>query len=363
MRYGIEENVRSGHLVITAGFQGDVLLLETGLLPLISVVIPVYNRAETIAYCLDSVCNQTFRPHEVIVVDDCSTDATVKIVNDYGRIHPLVRCVVLGKNSGAQAARNCGIREAQGEWIAFQDSDDKWLPEKLEKQVAAVKAADLNPMTVVHTDAFLFDPNTGAHELWSLPGLDGEVFTELLRSPGPFFPSILTSKIALERIGLLDENVPSYQEWDTVIRLAKESRFIHLREPSFVYYLHSGETISKSKMKTIEGYQYVIDKHRYEILNYCGTATMNNHLRTNALKAMRWGYYAKAREILAKTVGNPVHNKLLERMARWELNLCIYDKGDRIIQIMRIVLGDVMRISRNKLIKKNNEIEKQQQVK
>jgi glycosyltransferase involved in cell wall biosynthesis len=312
----------------------------------ISVVIPAYNRAETIAYCLDSVCSQTFLPLEIIVVDDCSTDETVKIVNDYGRIHSLVRCVSLSKKSGAQAARNRGIREARGEWVAFQDSDDEWTPDKLEKQIAAVKLANFNPMTVVHADAWLYDHNTGERNKWRLQRLEGEVFSELLRLPGSFFPSILTTKVALEGVGLLDENVPSYQEWDTAIRLAKDCNFIHLQEPTFIYHLHSGETISKNRIKDIDGYQYVIDKHREEILNYCGIATMNNHLIVNALKAMRWGYYVKAREILAKTVGNSVHSEILQLMARWELNPSIYDISDRIIRRSSIVLEKVTKITK-----------------
>jgi glycosyltransferase involved in cell wall biosynthesis len=279
-------------------------------------------------------------------VDDCSTDETVKIVNDYGRIHPLVRCVTLGKKSGAQAARNRGILEAQGYWIAFQDSDDEWTTDKLEKQVAALETVDFNPMTVVHADAWLFDPSTGERNLWSLNNIDGVVYDKLLRSPGPLFPTIVTSKIALEKIGLLDEKVPSYQEWDTAIRLAKECRFIHILEPLFVYHLHSGETISKNKILNIDGYQYVIVKHRDEILKNCGAATMNNHLIANACRAMRLGSYTKARETLATTVGNSVHCKLLEWMARWELTPRIYDGVNWMNRVMRAALGYMVRSAR-----------------
>jgi glycosyltransferase involved in cell wall biosynthesis len=111
----------------------------------VTVVIPAYNRAKTITYCLDSVCNQTVSPLEIIVVDDCSTDDTVAVVNDYSLSHSSVRCVVLEKNAGAQAARNRGIMEARGEWIAFQDSDDEWVSDKLEKQIAALAMVEFDP--------------------------------------------------------------------------------------------------------------------------------------------------------------------------------------------------------------------------
>ena len=291
----------------------------------ISVVIPAYNRAKTIGYCLDSVCNQTIPPHEVIVVDDCSTDATVEVVNNYSCLHPSVRCVVLERNSGAQAARNRGIMEARGEWIAFQDSDDEWVSDKLEKQFAALEVADFDPLTVVHTDAWRYDPVSGERSIWNLPPCEGQVHADLLRSPAPLFPTMLTSKAALEQAGLLDENVPSYQEWDTAIRLAKICRFVHIHEPLFVYHFHADETISKNKKRDVEGYQYVVNKHRGDILRLCGATALNRHLVSNALKAMRWGFYAEARQILGGAPGVSMHIVLLKWVARRIISLRVYE--------------------------------------
>ena len=297
----------------------------------VSVVIPAYNRAKTIAYCLDSVCNQTVPPCEIIVVDDCSTDATVEVVNDYSHLHPSVRCVVLERNSGAQAARNRGIVEARGEWIAFQDSDDEWLSGKLEKQIAALAAVGFDPLTVVHTDCFRYDHETLASTPWALPHIEGEsVLPALLSAAGPMFQGMITSKVALETIGLLDENVPSYQEWDTAIRLARICRFVHLREPLFVYHLHAGDTISKTRKRDIAGYQYVVDKHRNEIVELCGADALNRHLERNAMKAMRWGLYAEARQMLAKEIGNSARCKRLKVLARLEISPRWYELAARI---------------------------------
>lgn len=303
----------------------------------ISVVIPAYNRAKTIGYCLDSVCNQTVSPFEVIVVDDCSTDATVEIVNNYSRSHPSVRCVVLERNSGAQAARNRGIEEARGEWIAFQDSDDEWALDKLEKQIAALAVVGFDPLTVVHTDAWRYNPVTGERSIWNLPLCEGTVRAALLHATAPLFPTILTSKAALEQIGLLDDNVPSYQEWDTAIRLATICRFVHLHEPLFVYHLHAGETISKNKIRDVEGYQYVVDKHRDDILRVCGTETLNRHLAANALKAMRWGFYAEAKQILAKSIGRSMHIALLKWAAHRIISLRLYGLAARVMRRIRLI--------------------------
>lgn len=292
---------------------------------MISVVIPAYNRAKTIRGCLESVGNQTFKPFEVIVVDDCSTDNTVEVVNSLD--DPLLRCVNLSENMGAQTARNRGICEAKGEWIAFQDSDDEWLPEKLERQVAELAKVDWDPLTVLHADCWRQDTAVSSRELWSLPPLKGaNVYQRLLTSPGTFFPAILTSKFALQKIGGLDEAVPSYQEWDTSIRLGKVCRFIHIQEPLFVYHRHSSETISKNKKRDIDGYQYIVDKFRDEIMLHCGTDTLNEHLTGNAIRAARYGFQSEALAILEKCQGWPLRVNLLRWMIRSNVDLDHYER-------------------------------------
>lgn len=273
------------------------------LLPSISVIVPTYNRAKTICYCLDSVLAQTFKPLEIIVVDDCSTDETVAIVNSYSKL--AVRCIVLKKNSGAQAARNCGIREARGDWIAFQDSDDKWLPDKLEKQIQALAVVGFDPWTVVHTNAIWLQVSTGRRLRIELPVVEGDnVYPLLLSRPAPMFQGMLVSRQAIEKTGLLDEQVPSYQEWDTSISLAKHCRFIYLREPLFIYYLH-GETISSNIKRDIEGYQYIIDKYKNEIIQHCGKETLGNHYCCIAMKYLVLQDYSNANEFvkMAKKYG------------------------------------------------------------
>jgi hypothetical protein len=103
--------------------------------PSISAVIPSYNVAAYLGQALDSVLGQTLPPLEVIVVDDGSTDASAAVAESYG---PPVR-VIRQKNQGPSIARNRGLDEARGEWVAFLDGDDYWLPGKLEKQVAAIE--------------------------------------------------------------------------------------------------------------------------------------------------------------------------------------------------------------------------------
>jgi glycosyltransferase involved in cell wall biosynthesis len=204
--------------------------------PLISVVIPMHNRKNTIGYCLDSVLNQSYKNLEIILVDDCSTDDTVDFVrNNYAdeRI-----CVIqLTKNNGAQHARNAGIKKAKGEWIAFLDSDDEWLSQKIKQQVEILEKNTFNQYLTIHSNAILFNHIKNIKHETKLEisgGKKEDIHKEFLKKGSILFPAILTSKKALEQINYLDEKIPSYQEWDTAIRLSKICDFIFMKEPTFI---------------------------------------------------------------------------------------------------------------------------------
>ena len=107
--------------------------------PQVSVVIPTYNRAHILGRAIDSVLQQTHRDLELIIVDDGSSDGTAALVR--GIEDPRVR-YVHQQNRGVSAARNRGIAEARAEWLAFLDSDDEWLPQKLERQFSALRGVE-----------------------------------------------------------------------------------------------------------------------------------------------------------------------------------------------------------------------------
>lgn len=103
--------------------------------PLISVITPAYNAAKFIGETIESVINQTYSNWEMVIVDDCSKDETRSIIEKYAKIDQRIKLYVLDENSGAAVARNKAMEMAKGRYIAFLDSDDRWLPEKLEKQL------------------------------------------------------------------------------------------------------------------------------------------------------------------------------------------------------------------------------------
>lgn len=107
---------------------------------LVSIVTPNYNCGKYIAETIESVRNQTYTNWEMLIVDDCSTDNSVAIAQSYAQKDSRIHVLIQSKNSGAALARNRALDEARGEYIAFLDSDDLWLPEKLEKQVSFMRA-------------------------------------------------------------------------------------------------------------------------------------------------------------------------------------------------------------------------------
>ena len=278
----------------------------------ISVIIPTHNRAKTITACVESVLSQSYQVNEIIIIDDDSTDDTNKQLNKFDDNIILLKTE---KRSGAQTARNIGITAAKSKWIAFLDSDDEWLPNKIEKQISALKTVNYNPMTVVHSDCYIKNIESDDIKLWELDKIGGaNVYRQLLAKPGTFFPSILTSKNALTKINFLDENVPSYHEWDTAIRLAKYCKFIHIQEPLFIYNIHEN-TISRNSNVSVEGYQYIINKFKNDIKKLCGEDVFTSHLIINSVLA-----FNNNQNIFGRTILKQVPNNLLKKLILFSLS-------------------------------------------
>ena len=241
-------------------------------MPIFSVVIPAYNREKYIARAIESVLAQTYQDFEIIVVDDHSTDRTADVVSRTMQDCKNLRLYHQVEGHGAQAARNRGIREAQGTWIAFLDSDDTWTPDHLEVMAHTLQLFDWDPQVAVYADYVENHVSAGWTRSVTLPDLYS--YDELLVHPGPAFPGMAASRAALEQAGGLDDDVPSYQEWDTALALAKTCRLVHIKKPLFVYDLHDDETISKDSSRDVDGLVYHYRKFHDEILEQCGVRAL-----------------------------------------------------------------------------------------
>jgi glycosyltransferase involved in cell wall biosynthesis len=182
--------------------------------PLISVIIPTYNRARLLKETIDSVLKQNFQNFELIVVDDGSTDNTGEILSDYkDHIQVLAQ-----KNKGVSAARNLGISKAKGEFIAFLDSDDLWLPEKLTAQVDFFQS---------HPDALVCQ----TEEIWIRNGkrvnpkkrhkkYSGMIFEQSLPLCIVSPSAVMMRKSLFEKVGLFDEHLPACEDYDLWLRIS-----------------------------------------------------------------------------------------------------------------------------------------------
>jgi glycosyltransferase involved in cell wall biosynthesis len=212
----------------------------------ISVVIPTYNYARYLPEAIDSVLAQTYAPLEIIVVDDGSTDDTPQVLATYGEKIRIIR----QDNQGVAAARNTGVAAARGEYIALLDSDDLWLPRKLELQVARFESDPA--LGFVHCGAETFD---GERTLGVLAdGMEGWVREAILSLDRVVIPvpgsGTLFSKRVIDETGGFDVRLPPSDDWDLCYRIATRYPIGFVRDVLVRYRLHgSGIHLNIPKME------------------------------------------------------------------------------------------------------------------
>lgn len=258
----------------------------------VTVVIPAYNRAATIKRAIDSVLNQTYPDIHIIVVDDGSSDGTQQIVEQYAPKG--VRLICHEKNKGACAARNTGVKAADTEYLAFLDSDDEWLPEKVEKQMEYLHETDSD---IVFCSVLRVDKSRSV--LYPAEEKIGDLHTQFLR--GNFISTgMLLGKIECFKAELFDEALPRLQDWDLAIRLSKKYKMSHIPIPLAKYYLQE-DSISTNHEKLKVAAKHILDKYRKEFIkddiayaNICETLSIAN-IMTDGEDALVWIEEARRR--------------------------------------------------------------------
>ena len=185
-------------------------------MPLVSVVIPTYNRANLISETIDSVISQTFADYEIIVVDDGSQDETQAVLAKYeGSVR-----LITQKNQGTAEARNAGIRASKGEYLAFLDSDDLWLPNKLAQQMEIFSQS---PNTLwCYSDAYFFESLTGKKLFLSSKAeiqFEGYIPKQLILSDFIPSPTPVIHRSVFEEVGLF-RPPPNPADHDMWLRIA-----------------------------------------------------------------------------------------------------------------------------------------------
>ena len=188
--------------------------------PKVSVVIPVYNRATAVRRAIESVLRQTYQNFEIIVIDDASTDDTVASVRSIG--DPRLTVIRHARNRGGSAARNTGIRASSGEFVAFLDSDDEWLPGKIQRQLAVFARSD-ERVALVYTGAYRAHGNqwTEVHR----PRRHDNLARALLLDNVVGETSVgMVRRGVLNELSGFDETLPARQDVDLWLRIAERYR-------------------------------------------------------------------------------------------------------------------------------------------
>lgn len=224
--------------------------------PAVSIVIPLFNRAATLARAIDSVRAQDIADWELLVVDDGSTDDGAAVAEAYG--DPRIRVLRHPANRGAAAARNTGVRAARGPVIAFLDSDDEWLPGVLTAQLAVLGAAGPDAPDLVCT-AFLYSRD-GRRSL-RVPRSTGTWFETFLDgchvSPGS---TLAARRSCFDIVGPLDEGLGRLEDWDWLLRAAAAQRFACLEKPGAL--IHAGRHPGYAAIRKATGRLWTLQADR-----------------------------------------------------------------------------------------------------
>jgi glycosyltransferase involved in cell wall biosynthesis len=220
----------------------------------VTVVIPAYERARLLPRALASVAAQTRAPAEVIVVDDGSRDDSAAVAEGLG-----AKVIRHGRNRGVSAARNTALDAATGEWIAFLDTDDEWLPHHLDR----VWTRRDGHVAVAHTAVWVERPGR-EHHAYGLTGRRPRV----LRSPAPlvadnFVPlsASLVRREAARRAGAFDPGLTHAEDLDFWIRLVEQGTVLVLPEIGAIYHLHADQA-TKDTAATVSGHLEAIGRYR-----------------------------------------------------------------------------------------------------
>jgi glycosyltransferase involved in cell wall biosynthesis len=227
--------------------------------PLVSVILPTHNRVDLLAGAVESVLAQTERRFELIVVDDGSRDATPEYLAALTTRDRRTRSVRLEISRGGGGARNEGIRLSRGDWVAFLDDDDRWLPSKLEKQLRALRA---HPAAVAASCGYerVF-PSRKRQVVAVPPSVDlSDLFEFNVLGSASL---CMGSADALRRIAGFDTSLVAGQDLDLWVRLRQLGEIVVCSEPLVLYHVHDGPRISNNMLSQYAGSRKFYFKHRH----------------------------------------------------------------------------------------------------
>lgn len=267
--------------------------IESVMKPLVSVIIPTYNRAQTIERAVNSVLGQTMGNLELIVVDDGSTDETQEILKKFQYIR-----VISTENQGVSRARNLGVQAAKGSWVAFLDSDDEWLPEKLAKQF---HEASLKPeCQLVHGDEIWIRNGVRVNPMKKHAKSGGDIFENALKLCCISPSTAMIKKSLFEELGGFREDFPVCEDYDLWLKVTAR---------------HPVAYVDDFLIKKYGGHEDQLSR-RYKAMDYWRVVSMLDLLENSPLSEKKW-------EMLFKEVQKK--SDILLKGYRKHQNLSQYD--------------------------------------
>ncbi len=221
-------------------------------MPKVSVIIPTHNRAEFLRSAITSVLNQTFQGFEIVIIDDASKDHTQEVIANFNDAR--IKVIHNQFSKGDAGARNIGVINSNGEYIAFLDDDDEWLPEKLEIQTCLL---DNSPPEVggVCTHSFIIEQVSGRVSSVFNPERNDLVKENFIRTS-----SILLRRECFEKCGLFDESMPTSSDYDMWIRISTKFSFKIIEKILVKYYIHENR-LTFNYEKITKGMEILFEKH------------------------------------------------------------------------------------------------------
>jgi glycosyltransferase involved in cell wall biosynthesis len=268
----------------------------------VSVIITSYNQKEYLTEAIESVIQQTVRPHEIIIADDCSTDDSVVLIHDYMRQYPgWIKGVFQHRNAGIPANRNAGLCHATGNYASILDGDDRFVPHKLEQEIHALQAYPEAKCVYSNVQFMTSDSGLlGIRDLSEQPS--GDIFSYVAQGRFGLPRSMLINYQLLEEIGFFDTKFPKYDGFDLTLQLAARCQFVYLPEPLVYYRIHGASDSSglnaHTHLQDLEGiYQKLtplLEKLSPEEQSQVRQAWTKRLFRWRIFEAIRQGHIVRA---------------------------------------------------------------------
>jgi glycosyltransferase involved in cell wall biosynthesis len=227
--------------------------------PLVSIVLPTHNRAHLIKRAIDSVVSQDYSNWELLVIDDCSTDGTEEVIAIFLK-DSRIQYVRNEINLGGSGARNVGILKAKGDFITFLDSDDEYLPEKIELQLQLFETSTITNLGVINCGR-LDEKNGKIYSRW-IPKFRGNVRVPLLSKDkvGANTSLLMIKREVIEEGIFFDDKMPAGQDWDFLIRICLKFNLDFVDKELVIIHHHEGPRVY-NKLSAIKAYSLQLLKY------------------------------------------------------------------------------------------------------